>query len=370
MYHGTPAERAQLRSTVMNPDSLGSGDEKTTTKGNTTKGNSRLTAKSQRSKAGRRSGRFKKAAVQEEEVNAKDESADGSEKPNEDEGVTISTFPVVITTYEIIIKDRVHLANYDWGYIVVDEGHRLKNLDCKLMKEIKKYSSAGRMILTGTPLHVMSFSFLFSYRILIHIGSSRITSLNCGRSSISSCPTFSTTLTRSKNGMRFAFFFCLGVQLTYTTLARFNLPTMQANIGSERSSKIINALHAILKPFLLRRLKVDVETNLPPKKEYVLYAPLTVRQRDAYDKVLEGSLRQYLIGSRPAKPATSAADPEAPMQLRSEGKKRPRRSYVEDDDDDEHFDKLESGKLEVPRREENEDILEMAREHQYKATGE
>lgn len=63
-------------------------------------------------------------------------------------------FPVVVTTYEMIIKDRAHLAGYNWGYIVVDEGHRLKNLDCTLTREIKKYPSASRMILTGTPLHV------------------------------------------------------------------------------------------------------------------------------------------------------------------------------------------------------------------------
>ena len=63
-------------------------------------------------------------------------------------------FPVVLTTYDIIIKDRAHLTRYPWGFIVVDEGHRLKNMDCKLMREIKQYESAGRMILTGTPLHV------------------------------------------------------------------------------------------------------------------------------------------------------------------------------------------------------------------------
>lgn len=65
---------------------------------------------------------------------------------------TVHTFPVIITTYEMIIRDRTHLAQYDWGYVVVDEGHRLKNIDCKLMQEIKKYPSAGRMILSGTPL--------------------------------------------------------------------------------------------------------------------------------------------------------------------------------------------------------------------------
>lgn len=68
------------------------------------------------------------------------------------------SFPVVITTYEMIIKDRAQLAGYNFGYIVVDEGHRLKNLDCRLIREIKKYNSAGRMILTGTPLHVRAFT--------------------------------------------------------------------------------------------------------------------------------------------------------------------------------------------------------------------
>lgn len=73
-------------------------------------------------------------------------------------------FPVVLTTYDIIMKDRAHLTRYPWGFIVVDEGHRLKNMDCKLMREIKQYESAGRMILTGTPLHV-SLSFPWWLRI-------------------------------------------------------------------------------------------------------------------------------------------------------------------------------------------------------------
>ena len=66
----------------------------------------------------------------------------------------VEKFPVVVTTYEMVIKDRAQLGVHKWGYIVVDEGHRLKNIDCKLIKEIKKYTTAGRMILTGTPLHV------------------------------------------------------------------------------------------------------------------------------------------------------------------------------------------------------------------------
>lgn len=65
-----------------------------------------------------------------------------------------TTFPVVITTYEMVINDRDALAAYRWGFIVVDEGHRLKNLECKLIRELKSLTADARMVLTGTPLHV------------------------------------------------------------------------------------------------------------------------------------------------------------------------------------------------------------------------
>jgi ATP-dependent DNA helicase len=191
MYHGTPAERAELRRTVMRPD-----ESKSSTSGVKQSDKARQKAKSQknakakakskpkpRPRLTRRSGRFKnveqelgeddqKETESEKEEDDSDEdksepqdtvddiTMDWDENPLADEPTNddaASSFPIVITTYEMIIKDRAHLAAYNWGYIVVDEGHRLKNLDCKLMKEIKKYSSAGRMILTGTPLHVRSF---------------------------------------------------------------------------------------------------------------------------------------------------------------------------------------------------------------------
>lgn len=51
------------------------------------------------------------------------------------------------------IKDSKYLRGFLWKYIVVDEGHRLKNMDCLLIRELKTFSSANRLILTGTPLH-------------------------------------------------------------------------------------------------------------------------------------------------------------------------------------------------------------------------
>lgn len=61
---------------------------------------------------------------------------------------TKETFPVVVTSYEIVMNDRQFLSQYAWSYIVVDESHRLKNLECKLVQELKSYTSANRLLLT------------------------------------------------------------------------------------------------------------------------------------------------------------------------------------------------------------------------------
>lgn len=65
-------------------------------------------------------------------------------------------------------------------------------------------------------------------------------------------------------------------------------------ITHERKTKTVAALHAILKPFLLRRVKADVETHLPKKREYILYAPLTPEQRELYRRIKDNDIRGYL----------------------------------------------------------------------------
>jgi ATP-dependent DNA helicase len=42
-----------------------------------------------------------------------------------------NTFPIIVTTFDIVIRDRPILSRYDWKFVVVDEGHRLKNMNCK-----------------------------------------------------------------------------------------------------------------------------------------------------------------------------------------------------------------------------------------------
>lgn len=62
-------------------------------------------------------------------------------------------FPIIITSYEVALSDaRRHLKHYSWKYLVVYEGHRLKNSKCKLVKELKHVSVENKLLLTGTPL--------------------------------------------------------------------------------------------------------------------------------------------------------------------------------------------------------------------------
>lgn len=57
-------------------------------------------------------------------------------------------FPTIITSYEMAMFDAKFLANYKWKYVVVDEGHRLKNAKCKLLRELRRISMDNKLLLT------------------------------------------------------------------------------------------------------------------------------------------------------------------------------------------------------------------------------
>ena len=65
-------------------------------------------------------------------------------------------------------------------------------------------------------------------------------------------------------------------------------------LSEERQKKLVASLHAILKPFLLRRVKADVEASMPKKREYVLYAAMSELQRELYAAIRNGKGREFL----------------------------------------------------------------------------
>ncbi|KAJ5578280.1 SNF2-related protein [Penicillium hispanicum] len=168
-------------------------------------------------------------------------------------------FPVVCTSYEICMNDRKFLAGYKWRYIIVDEGHRLKNMNCRLIKELLTYNSANRLLITGTPLQ-NNIKELWS---LLHF---LLPDVFNDLDNFESWFDFSSVL---DNGD-------------------------QAEKVERRKRNLVTTMHSILKPFLLRRVKTDVENSLPKKREYILYAPLTSEQKELYREILNGTGRQYL----------------------------------------------------------------------------
>lgn len=131
-------------------------------------------------------------------------------------------------------------------------------------------------------------------------------------------------------------------------------------------------------------MKADVETDLPPKKEFVLYTPLSDIQREAYKAVLEGSMRAYLLSKEEeenakkgvgkyGKGAKEKIDLNAPRKTRSKGGKgRKKVAYDVDEDDDDYFKKLEAGEIEdyrETRRENDMHKKDMGSEYLKKLSG-
>lgn len=170
-------------------------------------------------------------------------------------------FPVVVTSFEVAMMDRAQLSHLKWKYIVVDEGHRLKNMNCRLIQELKRFSSAQRLILTGTPLH-NNLKELWSLLNFI-------------------LPDIFDDLETFEKWFDFSDI--------------HNDGGSNRLLSKEDSKSVITQLHAILKPFLLRRMKTDVETSLPPKKEYLLYAPLSPLQKELYERCVHGNVRRWLL---------------------------------------------------------------------------
>uniref|UniRef100_A0A061RSK4 Atp-dependent dna helicase ddm1-like n=1 Tax=Tetraselmis sp. GSL018 TaxID=582737 RepID=A0A061RSK4_9CHLO len=166
------------------------------------------------------------------------------------------SFPVCVTSYEIIIRDVKHLQKYQWKYVVVDEGHRLKNFDCKLLRELRQIPAANKLLLTGTPLQ-NNLAELWSLLNFI------LPDVFCSLSDFESWFDFSTV---GKEGGD------------------------KALLAQQQRNQVITKLHSLLRPFMLRRIKSDVEIGLPGKMEVVMYAEMTPLQKDLNRKLLDKSL--------------------------------------------------------------------------------
>ncbi|XP_027939210.1 CHD3-type chromatin-remodeling factor PICKLE isoform X1 [Vigna unguiculata] len=162
-------------------------------------------------------------------------------------------FDVLLTSYETIISDSSSLKPIKWECMIVDEGHRLKNKNSKLFSPLTQLSSQHRVLLTGTPLQ-NNLDELF---MLMHF------------------------LDAEKFG---------------------SLEEFQKEFKDINREEQILRLQKMLAPHLLRRMKKDVMTELPPKKELILRVELCSVQKEFYKAILN---RNYPILTRRARPHIS-----------------------------------------------------------------
>jgi ATP-dependent helicase STH1/SNF2 len=163
-------------------------------------------------------------------------------------------YNVVLTTYEYIMKDKFILNKIVWLYIIVDEGHRMKNSKSKFTQTLgTQFQSVYRLLLTGTPLQ-NNLSELWA---LLNFLLPKI---------FNSCDEFEKWFNQP-----------------------FNKYTNERNVdlNEEEQLLIINRLHRVLTPFLLRREKKEVEKELPGKVEFVIKVELSAWQKIIYDQIKE-----------------------------------------------------------------------------------
>lgn len=156
-------------------------------------------------------------------------------------------FNVLLTTYEYVIKDKSVLAKIKWNYCIIDEGHRMKNHHCKLTQVLNThYMVPHRLLLTGTPLQNKLPELWALLNFLLP-------------SIFKCCNTFEQWFN-----------------------APFATTGEKVELNEEETILIIRRLHKVLRPFLLRRLKKEVENQLPDKVEYVIKCNMSSLQRTIY----------------------------------------------------------------------------------------
>ncbi|OVA15033.1 SNF2-related [Macleaya cordata] len=159
-------------------------------------------------------------------------------------------FDVCVTSFEMAIKEKSTLRRFSWRYVIIDEAHRIKNENSLLSKTMRLYNTNYRLLITGTPLQ----NNLHELWSLLNFLLPEI---------FSSAETFDEWFQIS---------------------------------GENDQQEVVQQLHKVLRPFLLRRLKSDVEKGLPPKKETILKVGMSQLQKQFYRALLQKDLEVVNAG--------------------------------------------------------------------------
>ena len=172
----------------------------------------------------------------------------GWSKPN--------SFHICITSYKLVVQDANMFRRKKWRYLILDEAHNIKNFSSQRWQILLNFRTKRRLLLTGTPIqnNLMELWSLLHF-LMPHIFGNHDEFKEW----------FSKPLTHMVEG------------------------------AQVMNMELINRLHTVLRPFILRRLKKDVESQMPSKYEHVVPCRLSKRQRFLYDEfMLAGTTRAKL----------------------------------------------------------------------------
>ncbi|KAI1868127.1 uncharacterized protein JN550_006615 [Neoarthrinium moseri] len=174
-------------------------------------------------------------------------------RKQQQEKIRQGRFQVLLTTYEYIIKDRPILSKIKWFHMIIDEGHRMKNSNSKLSATISQYyHTRFRLILTGTPLQNNLGELWAMLNFVLP---------NIFKSATTFDEWFNTPFANTGGQDKM-------------------------ELNEEEQILVIRRLHKVLRPFLLRRLKKDVEKDLPDKTEKVIKCKFSALQSRLYKQMV------------------------------------------------------------------------------------
>uniref|UniRef100_A0A5S6QLJ5 Helicase ssl-1 n=1 Tax=Trichuris muris TaxID=70415 RepID=A0A5S6QLJ5_TRIMR len=169
-----------------------------------------------------------------------------------------NNFHICITSYKLVVQDYATFRRRKWHYMILDEAQNIKNFKSMRWQVLLNFNSTRRLLLTGTPLQ----NSLMELWSLMHF-----LMPNVFQSHSDFREWFSNPLTNMIDG------------------------------SVEFDEQLVKRLHKVLRPFLLRRLKSEVERQLPKKFEHVMMCELSKRQRYLYNEFMSRSSTQSQLAT-------------------------------------------------------------------------